>query len=318
MEQLKLPCVVPVGYVDLGIEEVLITKYLADSIPYRSLFMECPEERELDRLLDAMAGLLVQLHLAGVYWGDCSLSNTLFRRDAGSLQAYLVDAETIEIHETLSDGMRIHDQEIMEENLLGGLYDLIASGSLHASFPVQDTGDSACARYQSLWTQISEEWQIDRTERYRIKERIALLNEMGFSIEELVIQPGQNQQTWRVKVHVADRNYHRQKMSTLTGIEAEEQQARQLLHEIMEFKVAMNQDGEDIELSEVAACWYNSYYRPVLIELETKIPASMTEPECYCRFLEHKWYLSEEEGCDVGRETALEDFRRVLASIQAP
>lgn len=49
-------------------------------------------ERYRDHLLDAISGLLVQLHLAGTFWGDCSLSNTLFRRDAGALQAYLVDA----------------------------------------------------------------------------------------------------------------------------------------------------------------------------------------------------------------------------------
>ena len=48
----------------------------------------------------------MRLHLAGFFWGDCSLSNTLFRRDAGALAAYLVDAETGELHPTLSDGLR--------------------------------------------------------------------------------------------------------------------------------------------------------------------------------------------------------------------
>ena len=47
-----------------------------------------------DRLLDALVGLLVRLHLAGFFWGDCSLSNTLFRRDAGALSAYVIDTET--------------------------------------------------------------------------------------------------------------------------------------------------------------------------------------------------------------------------------
>ena len=42
---------------------------------------------------NAFAGLLVELHLAGLYWGDCSLSNILWRRDAGAMMAYLVDAE---------------------------------------------------------------------------------------------------------------------------------------------------------------------------------------------------------------------------------
>ncbi len=46
------------------------------------------------RLVDALAVLLVRLHNVGFYWGDVSLSNTLFRRDAGEFAAYLVDAET--------------------------------------------------------------------------------------------------------------------------------------------------------------------------------------------------------------------------------
>ena len=43
--------------------------------------------------------LLVRLHLVGFWWGDVSLSNTLFRRDAGAFAAYLVDAETGELHD---------------------------------------------------------------------------------------------------------------------------------------------------------------------------------------------------------------------------
>jgi hypothetical protein len=69
---------------------VLITRHLDLSLPYRSLFSE-PITDLSNRLLDALVELLVRLHLAGFMWGDCSLSNALFRRDAGALAAYLVD-----------------------------------------------------------------------------------------------------------------------------------------------------------------------------------------------------------------------------------
>ena len=58
-------------------------------------------------MLDAVTQLLVRLHLAGFFWGDCSLSNTLFRRDAGALTAYVVDVETGELHPELSNGQRL-------------------------------------------------------------------------------------------------------------------------------------------------------------------------------------------------------------------
>lgn len=61
-----------------------------------------------------MVGLLTQLHLSCVYLGDCSLSNTLFRRAADTFQAYLVDAETIEIHTPrINPIFHLHDLDIM-------------------------------------------------------------------------------------------------------------------------------------------------------------------------------------------------------------
>ena len=86
-----------------------------------------PDEPE-ELLLDALAGLLVRIHLAGFFWGDCSLSNTLFRRDAGALAAYVVDVETGELQEQLSDGQRRYDLEIAYENLSYEFFD-VAAGS---------------------------------------------------------------------------------------------------------------------------------------------------------------------------------------------
>ncbi|MDQ1690019.1 MAG: hypothetical protein QOD87_127, partial [Pseudonocardiales bacterium] len=98
------------------LESLLITRHLPYSLPYRSLFTERSLPDLRSRLLDALAQLFVRLHLAGFFWGDCSLSNTLFRRDAGSLAAYLVDAETGETHATLTTGQRSHDLTIATEN----------------------------------------------------------------------------------------------------------------------------------------------------------------------------------------------------------
>ena len=101
LEAARLPAVRAVGLAarpERG-DAILVTEYLRHSMQYRRLLMllRPGNTRYLDRLLDAMALLLVDLHRAGVYWGDCSLANTLFRRDGDRIQAYLVDAETGEI-----------------------------------------------------------------------------------------------------------------------------------------------------------------------------------------------------------------------------
>lgn len=105
LDRLAIPAVDPVAVVTgrtdadgSPLEPVLITRHLGGSLPYRSMFETTMRPGTVHRLMDALAVLLVRLHLAGFAWGDCSLSNTLFRRDAGAYAAYLVDAETGELH----------------------------------------------------------------------------------------------------------------------------------------------------------------------------------------------------------------------------
>src|SRR6201999_3339960 len=143
---------------------LLITRHLPFSLPYRSLFTGrgLPELRL--RLLDALAELFVRIHLAGFYWGDCSLSNTLFRRDAGALAAYLVDAETGELHDELSHGQRTYDLTIATENIAGEMFDLQAAGHLDESIDPMDTADELIPRYQALWDELRHDEVVGRDE----------------------------------------------------------------------------------------------------------------------------------------------------------
>ena len=79
---------------------------------YRYLFSSPRSDHSAEQLIDALVELLVRLHLAGIFWGDCSLSNTPFRPDAGSVAAYMVDAEAVERHLSLSPGQRYYDVEL--------------------------------------------------------------------------------------------------------------------------------------------------------------------------------------------------------------
>jgi hypothetical protein len=125
-----LPVVRAVGLVEdrAGMDSVLITRFLNYALPYRYLFREWGGGDPSDDLVRSLAGLLARLHLVGFYWGDCSLSNALFRRDATRLSAYALDTETGELHHRLTDGQRMHDIEIAVENVAGGLFDLAAAG----------------------------------------------------------------------------------------------------------------------------------------------------------------------------------------------
>lgn len=314
MEKARLPVVSPVGHVRTetlqGTSSVLITRFLERSLPYRSLFMSSSLERYRDHLLDAISGLLVQLHLAGTFWGDCSLSNTLFRRDAGALQSYLVDAETAEIYpERLSPALRYQDLETMEENVDSDLADLQVEGLLPQGRLFMDVGASIRLRYQSLWEEITRREVVGHNEHYRIQERIRALNVLGFSIRELLLEEVENGEQLRFRVSVTDRNFHRDQLASLTGIEAEEMQARLMMNEIHELQATLSAGGDSsTPLSAAAYYWLENVYRPAVEKLEPYLGPQQDLPELYCQVLEHKWYLSERARQDVGHQAAVEDF----------
>src|SRR3954453_6231323 len=146
---------------------LLITRNIDYALPYRVLLSGTGVHIPYlgDRVLDALAGLLVRLHLVGFYWGDCSLSNTLFRRDADALSAYIIDVETGERHPSLSNGQRLLDLQIATENGAGDLVDLEAGGLLADGIDPIETALAIETSYNDLWAEltVSEEFHVEET-----------------------------------------------------------------------------------------------------------------------------------------------------------
>ncbi|OGO11498.1 MAG: hypothetical protein A2Y53_00175 [Chloroflexi bacterium RBG_16_47_49] len=320
MSELQLPCVKPVGYASIRRNSkqssALFTRFLEASVPYRSLFISKAVEQFQTHLLDAISGLLVQLHSNGFYWGDCSLSNILFRRDAGALQAYLVDAETAEFQlPPLSPMLRYHDLEIMQENILGELSDLQTNDNLSFSYPIEETGPYIQQRYRSLWEEITREEIFTQIELYRVQERIRALNALGFSVKDIELKNDDQGNILKLRIFVSDRNFHRNQLMEITGLYAEDRQAQQIMNEIYELKANISQaTSPNITLDAVAFHWMEHVYKPVVEKLSALNNSNseiigMTDPiELYCQILEHKWYLSEQAQHDVGHQAAVEDF----------
>jgi len=313
MEAARLPVVTPVGTIvveDLDRRcSALITRYLDRSLPYRSLFMSQSLVGYREHLLDAIAGLLVQLHLAGIYWGDCSLSNTLFRRDAGTLQAYLVDAETAVVYQELPALQRYDDLLLMEENIDGDLLDLSTLNLLAEGVPVSETGAYIRVRYQRLWEEITHEDIINPGEHYRIQERIRALNALGFSVGDVELSETGRGEQLRLRVLVSDRNFHHDQLHTLTGIDAQERQAQQMMNEIQELKATISkQHNRSTPLSVAAYYWLENVYQPVINRIKRNNNRNQDLSELYCHVLEHKWFLSERAKHDVGHQAAVDDY----------
>lgn len=316
-EEANLPAVSPVGHVltatSQGNASVLVTRYLESSLPYRMLFMSQGMERYRQYLLDAIAGLLVQIHLSGLFWGDCSLSNTLFRRDAGALQAYLVDAETAEIHAGyFPPALRFHDLQIMDENLareFGELHDSGMLSMIDMALPVLEAGIYIQRRYQQLWEEITRDDVINPDEHFRIQERIRALNDLGFSVGDVELASLENGSQLRLRVITTDRYFHKDQIYDLTGLDMEERQARTMMNEIQELRATLSQSSNrNIPLNAAAYHWLENIYQPVVEALKPLIGQNMTIAELYFQVLEHKWFLSEQAQRDVGHQAAVADY----------
>jgi tRNA A-37 threonylcarbamoyl transferase component Bud32 len=307
-----LPSVVPVGLATAPERDsaILITEYLAYSNQYRRLLMRFPlgPGPYRDRLLDAMASLLVDLHRAGVYWGDCSLANTLFRRDGDKIQAYLVDAETSEIHPSLSHGQRAYDLDILVENVAFGLADLGAMQGRGDTFDdAVEAAETVRARYTAVWDELHLEPEMAAGDRHAIRARIRRLNDLGFAIDEVAIEPTTpTADAVRLRVAVANRRFHAHQLQKLTGLVALEGQARLLLNDIREYQVVLDLVSRAPVASEVAAeRWLAEVLEPAVAALVPAIGPLRDPIQAYCDVLEQKWLLSEAAGHDVGLDAAI-------------
>jgi hypothetical protein len=334
LESRGAPAVRPVGLVERPDDDaaVIVTRYLARSLQLRRLFRRLPEAAsELrERFLDAMSSLLVELHREGVYWGDCSLANTLLMRDGQALQAYLVDAETSEIHERLSEGQRRMDVDLAVENLAGDLLDMAATSgrTLEEADEELAAALSLRERYERLWQEIHAAEPIGPGERYLVEKRIRRLNALGFVVEEVIVEPSTDDgPKARLRIAVGSRRFHAARLQELTGLETGEGQATILLNDLAAWAGFAGEAGvaesvgqpapahglgrapisgrSEEQLHRIARRWLMEVFDPIVERLRNALGEGIDPVQSYCDLLEVKWLLSEQAGHDVGDDVAI-------------
>ncbi|HTW15416.1 MAG TPA: DUF4032 domain-containing protein [Nocardioides sp.] len=318
LQRLGLPAVVPqgvvTGRVDADGEELpaaLLTQHLQFSLPYRSLFAHGMSADNLPALVDALVVLLVRLHLADFFWGDVSLSNVLFRRNAGGFAAYLVDAETGELRPTLSRQMREYDLTIATENVFAELLDLQASNSLDSDVAAHEIVAMLQERYAALWAELTDIEEFSADEMWRIEQRIERLNDLGFDVDELDIVTDFDGDQVRIQPKVVELGHHCRELQALTGLNVEDGQARRLLNDLASFTAHYGLGREDRSL--VAYRWLTQIYEPLIEMIPADQRGKLEPAEFFHEVLVHRWYLSERAGHEIGIfDTARDYIEHVL------
>ena len=291
------------------LDGLLVTRFLEYSLPFRYLFTVEGGAPLSNKLIDAAVVLLVRLHVDGFYWGDCSLSNLLFRRDAGALMAYMVDAETSQHRNPLPEGMRQHELEVARENFAGGLLDLAAAGTLSPEVNAFEVVELLQERYSMLWEELTGVTEIDARERHLIDQRIRRVNEMGFDVDELVVERDPLGDRLRVIPALVEEGHHARELRRLTGLEVQENQARRLLNDIASYGAYLTRlEGLSPPPAVLAARWIAEVYEPIVARVPPDLRGKLEPPELFHELLEHRYYLSEAAGYEVDNDTGLQSY----------
>jgi hypothetical protein len=315
LRRIGAPTVEPVGVVsgretvdDEEIEPCLMTRHLVSSMPYREMFSRGVRPDTMPRLVDALVVLVTRLHLAGFFWGDCSLSNTLFRRSAGEFAAYLVDAETGELHRELTPGQRSYDLDIAVNNCYAEMLDLQAGGLMSEEIDALEIVQGLQERYESLWAELTGAEDFTTDEMWRIEMRISRLNELGFDVDELDIVTDWDGSTVHIQPKVVDPGHHNRRLQTLTGLDVEENQARRLLNDLDSFAASKGLQNADAAM--VAHEWLTDVFEPTIRMAPADRRTPVEAAELFHEVLEHRWYLSERAGHEVDCLEAARDYLR--------
>jgi len=317
------PCVEPVAIVeerrDLDANPLpvaLVTRYLPYSLPYRVILSRKVTPHEITTMANALALLLVRLHLLGFWWGDCSLSNTLFRQDANEYAAYLVDAETGEFQKSLSNGQREHDLEIAQFNVAAELEDLAIAGVLHPGMDPIRAADRVIARYRRLWAMLKEPQMLDPTDRHAVEKAMRAVQDIGFAVEEVEVTLDGEKGVLKFTPKLVAAAYHQNRLWELMGIHAEELQAKRLLASFDRYRGREKKPLPPVEDS--ARRWLAETYQRVINMVPPELRGRVDPAQMFHEILEHRWFLGEKAGRDLGITFATEDYIRSVLPVRNP
>ena len=316
------PCVEPLAVVTGRLDPrgnelptALVTRYLPFSLPYRVILSGNVTPHEITTMANALALLLVKLHLIGFWWGDCSLSNALFRRDASEYSAYLVDAETGEFHPSLTDGQREHDLEIVLFNVAAELEDLAVAGVLHPGMDPIRASQGVIARYRRLWKALKEPQILDPKDRHAVERAMRSLQDLGFAVEEVEVTMDGDKGVLKFSPRLVAAGYHQQRLKEILGLDAEELQAKRLLASFDRYRGREAKSGLSTEV--LARRWLTTVFDHVIEQVPLELRGRVEPAQMFHEILEHRWYLGEQAGKDLGLDFATSDYISTILPYRA-
>jgi hypothetical protein len=186
------------------------------------------------------------------------------------------------------------------------LLDVDAEVGLPADLDPDETGEEIVRRYTALWNELTREETFGAHERFKLEDRLRRLNELGYDVEEVQLDATPAGYRLRLDPHVVEPGHHRHRLLRLTGLDAQENQARRMLNDIARYREALERrGGRTLPESVVASKWRQEVFEPTIAMVPEELWAALPAAEVFHQVLEHRWFLSEQAGKDVGIDEAV-------------
>jgi hypothetical protein len=132
------------------------------------------------------------------------------------------------------------------------------------------------------------------------------LHDLGFAVEEVAITIDGDTQMISFQPKLVAAGYHSQRLRDLTGLNAEELQAKRLLASFDRYNARENKLG--LSIHEMAKKWISEVFEPVISRVPEELRGRVERAQMFHEILENRWYLSEKAGYDVGLEEATDNY----------
>jgi len=128
---------------------------------------------------------------------------------------------------------------------------------------------------------------------------------LGFSVDDVYLDPTDTGNLVRLKVQVGGRTFHSERLRELTGIEASENQARVILSDLTYFLAShgpMSSSRKGVGTFK----WLTTSFEPAVARIQEVRGGNPVQG--YCDLLNHRFLLAKARGQDVPNDEALDDW----------
>lgn len=283
-----------------------ITRLAPRVVPHALLYRIPFTTRTKQRILSAVAVLMVELHEHGVYWGDPSLANVLIRIDGRRILAIMADAETAEIFPgPISEGLRRQDMASFSESLSWQAEDLRQAQGLPENTQVMDDGDFRYFEQRYQWLR-REHARIATAPNfntvYQVQRFLRQLNRWGFSLLDTTGHALQQLTTTLP-------GWYQHRIHELLHITVPRVYAKRFYHMILGHQAIMSkEERREVSIEEAARHWYTRYHLPTILMLRRNLTSDQDPMQAYFAIMRHKWKMSEKAGYEIPLDEAILDW----------